>query len=306
MLGYEGIIKIGNTYCLGTGTSIPQAVVRLESAAGYGGQIKTPLNEMGIGAPHNYDWSIVEGSLDFEMTSDIFRDELYPWLKDRQSPKDLSFKTRSGNVQDYTLVVNSQAYWKSINISADGSGAVTGSMSVAMPEGLPSYVYGDKYITNVEGMGLLCPVADFPPQLNPSTSLNINPIPSWKTYIEENGTRKHKFLTWSVDFSQEAVRFFGCNDTASPAEPDPVAPSFLAMGPMTVIFTATFLPIEEFTIAAIPVIDPWEPLTEPLKIYLDVDVLELKRIEVNEFSDNVGTGNSMVPLNVEYTVYEIK
>lgn len=394
MLGYEGIIKLGDHYCLGTGAAIPQIVVRLDSSSGYGGQIKTPLGDMGVGAPHTYDWSKQEGSIDLELNLDLYTGEIYPWLIDRQNFKDLTFKPRIGSNQ-----FSSHAFWSSITLSASQASAVTSSISVMMP--FPySYGYGDKYITNKVGSGLFCldssielershgvkdlvsgqdyievtsagfgftpnavtaivvkpsggdniyatlragtlsdygfvidlssaipssgyklsylvarmdmlAAGDLPPPLNPGGT-NLTPIPFWNTHIKDNDITKN-FLNWDVSFTQEPVLFYGCNDSGSGTDPGPQAPLFLAMGPMTIGFTGTFIPVEEFTAASIPTIDPNAengnadaPLVGDLKIYLgDTQFLWLKNIEMNSFSDNVSNESTIAPLSVDYSVYEL-
>ena len=75
-LGYEGYVKLDDIYVLGTGTSVPRARVRLDSTSGYGGKIKTPVEEIGIGSPHNYDWLLWDGSVSFEVTKEIWTSTL--------------------------------------------------------------------------------------------------------------------------------------------------------------------------------------------------------------------------------------
>jgi len=304
-LGYEGVISVvigANTYyALGTGTSVPRARSRLESSSGYGGTIKNPAippNTMGIGEPHNYDWEIHDGSLNFEMSKDFLTNAIKPRLFDRQVAFEALFRSRKDNVQDYKT-----CYWNNINFSASEGAAVDGSMGFVALTREP-YVWGDKYIDNKQGMGLLCPLdVGMPPPLNPS-GLNKNPIPFWNTkvYVKPagGGSTLHNFTNWSLDFSQEIVKFFGCTRTSPGVDPGAQAPLYLAAGPMTVTFSGSL--IIDFDVAPTGFLG--DNLDE-LKIYIDTETITLKRLESTTESDDVQTGDSFVPLTVEYAAYEI-
>jgi len=87
-LGYEGYIKIGGNWCLGTGSAIPKNAILINSSGAYGGKIAS-ATEMGIGAPHIYDWPTWDGSLDFELTNDLVVD-LKSWILDvRDTTRDV-------------------------------------------------------------------------------------------------------------------------------------------------------------------------------------------------------------------------
>lgn len=286
-LGYEGVIKLGSTYALGTGTSVPSARIRLESSSGYGGNIKTPLSEMGVGLPHNYDWSQYDGSLNFDITPEIITNELKPWLKDRQSARTVEFSSRSGNVQKY---INS--FWNNINIDAGGENSpVTGSVGfIALSQ--DTYTWGNSYIGNKTGMNLFpCSGGTFPSPLNDSVNFNKHPVPFWNTTVSVGSN----FLQWTVDFSQDVVKFFGCFGGGS--ETTAVEPKYLAVGPMTITFTGTYMQTAGGgylgdSLAA-------------LNLTIGGVTIGLERLELTTEQDDVQTGDSLVPLSVEYVAYEI-
>ena len=287
-LGYEGHVKLGSTYVLGTGTSVPRNRNRIEASSAYGGRKDTPANEIGIGLPRAYDWEIWDGSVNFEVTQDIFTDELKPWPFDRQSAKEVFFAMRGAGEQQFT-----KSFFTSISLSASDGGLCDGSMSFVALE-RDSYVYGDKYIDNKEGEGLLCPSGTFPPPLNPSSDFNKNPIPFWNTRVVLEST-EYEFITWSLEISQEVVKFFACENSATVAEP-----KYLAVGPMTIGLTgsymADFLGTPQF---------PGDTLTSAT-IHIGNDAFKLTDLEATTESDDVQTGETLVPLNIDYTAYGIE
>lgn len=299
-LGYEGLIKLGAYYVLGTGSAVPRTRIRLESSSGYGGKIKTPEDEIGIGLPFNYDWSQVDGSINFEMTEDVFVNELKPWVFDRQTVKEINLVSRKENIQQYT-----QCLFNSISISASDGAAVDGSVGfVALKQ--DDYAWGKLYKDNRLGESndgtngnIICPPSNFPDPLNPAADKNKNPIPYWNTVIKVTATsteRVKNFTTWSLDFSQEVVKFFGCNNNSTVQEP-----LFMAVGPMTVIFSGSFM--DDFTATENGY------LGDHLK-QIEVDIasskIKLLRLEATSESDDVQTADTPVPLTVEYAAYEIK
>ncbi len=300
-LGYEGWVKIGDTYALGTGTAVSRAQVRLESASGYGGQIKTPKSEIGIGFPFNYDWETYDGTLNYEVTKALFRDELRPWMFDRQSAGDIEFSSRLSNDQAFSL-----AYWNNMSFSASEGGVVDGSLGFVGIE-RDSYGYGGTYINNKEGNSpddpgndtALCPDIGFPPQLN--ATANENPVPYWNTAIQISGSANNiEFISWSMDLSQEVVKFFGCFHQGG-VDPGAQEPRYVAVGPMTVVFSGAFM--AGFGSPA-PSGFLGDTLTE-LKVLISDEWLKLKRLELNSESDDVQSPESLVPLTVEYAAYEI-
>ena len=303
-LGYEGLIKLGAYYVLGTGSSVPRTRLRLESSSGYGGKIKTPETQIGIGQPFNYDWTQVDGSISFEMTRDVFEFELHPWLFDRQSVKEINLKSRKDNVQQYM-----NCLFNSISISASEGGVVDGSVGfVALKQDV--YTWGDLYKNNRRGMatdlGLICPPTNFPEPLNPSATPNRIPIPFWNTTVWIKATTtavKKNFVNWSLDFSQEVVKFFGCKDSTFPSLTDPLAkePLYMAVGPMTVTFSGSYM--DDFTGLANGYLG--NHLAQ-IEVDLAGKSIKLLRLEASTESDDVQTAEAFVPLTVEYAAYEIK
>jgi len=297
-LGYEGVIEIGTHFALGTGSSVPRARVRLESGSGYGGRIKIPVSEIGIGAPHNYDWSQHDGSLNFEVSQELLTTELKTWLFNRQLGKGIVLSSRKNNSQIYQ-----KCYWNSISLSASEGAAVDGSLGFVGLE-QDTYTWGDKYIANKKGAGLLCPLdAGMPPPLNKGWE-NKNPVPFWNTkvYVKPAGgsSTKYNFTTWSLDYSQEIVKFFGCTRTSVGVDPGAQEPLFIAAGPMSVIFTGSFILDFDTT----PTGYFGDNLDE-LIVHVGSETLTMKRLEVTSESDDVQSGESLVPLTVEYAAYEI-
>lgn len=297
-LGYEGYVQIGITVALGTGASVPRARNRIESGSGYGGRIiGPPDNEIGIGTPRAYDWTIYDGSIDMELNRLVYLNELYPWIFDRQNPRDILFTTRKDNDQNF----NQTAFWNSINMSASDGSAVTASVSfVALDRSI--YAYGVQgiqgFIANKVGWGVLCPLwTNAPTPLNAPVSgrANINPIPFWNTKVElPTGPTLIDFTNWTLDFSQDVVKFFGCTDSGSGTDPLAKEPLYLAVGPMTVTFSGSYM----FK-------DPLGDSLAQLNLTLDNQVLKLKKLENTSVADDLQTGDSMVPLTVDYTVYDI-
>ena len=299
-LGYEGLVKLGDYYVLGTGSAVPRTRIRLESSSGYGGKIKTPEDEIGIGAPFNYDWTQYDGSISFEMTKDVFENELKPWLFDRQTVKEINLISRKKNIQQFK-----KCLFNSISISASEGAAVDGSVGfVALQR--DNYDWGKLYKDNRLGESkdgtngnIICPPSNFPEPLNLFSKKNKIPIPYWNTIIKVTATSTEKvknFTTWSLDFSQEVVKFFGCNNNATVQEP-----LFMAVGPMTVTFSGSFM--DDFTAAQNGF------LGDHLK-QIEIDIasskIKLLRLEATSENDDVQTADSPVPLTVEYAAYEIK
>lgn len=299
-LGYEGVVQLGTHYALGTGTSVPRARVRLESTSGYGGQIKLPVNEMGIGAPFNYDWTQYDGTLNFEVSKDLLTSEIKTWLFERQTAKEVFFASRKDNVQDFK-----KAYWNNINLSAGENSAVEGTVGfVALDR--ETYVWGEYYIDNKEGMGLLCPLAPgMPPPLNPGSALNRNPIPFWNTKVfvtpAGGASTQYNFANWSLDFSQEIVKFFGCTDAASVSDPLAQTPLYIAAGPMTVTFGGSYM--EDFS----KVVPPGflGDILDQVIVHLNGEKITMNRLEATTENDDVQSGGNFTPLTVEYAAYEL-
>jgi len=298
-LGYEGFVKLGTHYVLGTGASAPRTRPRLDSSSGYGGRIKTPVAEIGIGTPHNYDYITYSGSVSFDVSRDVWKDELKAWLFDRQAPKEILFSSRDGNVQFFE-----KAYFTGISLSASEGNAVDGTVSFVAPA-RTTYTFGSDYVdptispaaraailTSVKfGQGLLCPLdSAMPPPLNTSPK-NRNPVPYWNTQIWMDGSKWY-FLTWSLDFSQDIPFFYGC-EHAGGADPGPQEPVELAAGPMTIKLTGDLMN------------DVIVDDVADANVYIADEDINLKRVELQNQSDDVQSGDSLVVQAVEYEAFEI-
>lgn len=302
-LGYEGLIRLGTHYVLGTGASVPRTRPRLESSSGYGGKIDTPDPQKGIGAPFNYDWSQTDGSLNFEVSRDVFELELFDWLftTGRQNPKIVELNSRKDNVQTYT-----NAFFNSISISTSEGGVVDGSVGFVALE-RNAYIWGDLYKNNKHGIssdgGLICPPVNFPEPLNNSAVANRVPIPFWNTTVDVTATTtpvRKNFVNWTLDISQEVVKFFGCNDFGSGTDPLAQTPLYLAVGPLTVVFSGAYM--DDFTGTQNGFLG--DHLAQ-IDLGLAGKKIFLKRLELSSESDDVQTGDATVPLMVEYAAYEI-
>ena len=295
-MGYEGLallkVDVLEDAALCTGASVPKSRVRLDSSAGYGGQIKAPVAEIAIGSPYNYDWTAYDGSMDVELTKDFYDRQIKPWIFDRQKAAVVTLQSREGNVQRFD-----KCYWNSISISASDGGAVTASIGfVAMER--DAYTIGGDYIGNKVGDEIFCssPSYNVPDPLNPSND-NVNPIPYWNTKIEINGSLV-EFVTWTIELSQEVVKFFGCEGNTNPVEP-----LYVAVGPMTArvsgdyIFTdtASFAILETLTS-----LDVFFGATEVTPSELNFEDLELEAA-----TDALQAPEALVPIAVEYAAYTI-
>jgi hypothetical protein len=297
-LGYEGWVKLGNTYVLGTGASAPRARVRLDSTSGYGGKINSPVTQIGIGAPHNYDWIMWDGSLNFDVSHGIWDDELHDWPFDRQSSKSVIFSSRKENVQSFDEV-----WFNSISLSASEDSPVDGSLGFTAIE-RSAYTFGETYISNKfgnlpdDGTGDQTPLctllSGFPPPLNgaPESQKQYNPVPYWFTRIEAEGS-PWEFLSWDLQIAQPVETFFGCNHSGG-ADPGVQEPLFLATGPMTVTLSGTIM--QDVLV---------DDLDDMLILIADRGIM-LKRLELQNQSDDVQSGESLVIQNVEYEAYEIE
>ena len=277
MLGYEGYIQIGGSTVLGTGSSVPRARPRIDSSSGYGGKING-VSDAGIGAPHNYDWEQHDGSLNFEVTTGVLT-TLKEWILDRQVGKSVYLISRLGNIQHYE-----EAFWNTISVSASDGSAVEGSVGFTAIV-RDSYAYGTAGVTGYTGNS--AGVAPVNP-LNPAAG-NVNPVPFWNTEVTLTGGTTD-FITWSLDLSQEVVKFFGCSGN----NPTVQEPKYLAVGPMTATFTGTY-------ILTAPPAD--SIATGTIDIGASVPWITMARMELQNISDDVQSGDTLVPLNVEYAIY---
>jgi hypothetical protein len=170
-----------------------------------------------------------------------------------------------------------------------------------------SYTWGDLYKNNRKGTssddGLICPPTDFPEPLN-AGQLNRVPIPFWNTSVWVKATTssvKKNFTNWTLDIGQEVVKFFGCNKIGSLTDPLAQEPLYMAVGPLTVVFSGSYM--DDFTGTENGFLG--DHLAEVM-IDLAGQSINLKRLELSSESDDVQTGDATVPLTVEYAAYEIE
>ena len=293
-LGYEGYVSLDSEYALGTGVAVPRVRPRLESASGYGGHIATPREEMGIGLPYNYDYDVYDGNLNFEASIKFYK-SVIDWLFDRQSAKAVEFVVRNSSSQAYD-----ECFFSNISISASPESALDGSIQFVALE-RNTYTFGDDDPRKGADDTKLCPVSTFPPQLNVSPK-NLNPVPGWNTLIKVKATAggseiDYDFLNWSLSFSQDVVKFFTCEHNTTAQEP-----KYLAVGPMTVVFSGSYMYGGGFLgdhleSILVRVGDP------AVGEYSD---LSLKRCECSTEQDDMQGLDALTPLEVEYAVYEIE
>lgn len=291
-MGYEGLVRLNvdgvtEDAVLSTGASIPKTRVRLDSSAGYGGEIKTAVAEMGIGLPRDYDFDEYNGSINFELTEEFYDNQINEWIFDRQKAAVVNLKSREGNVQTF-----SNCYWNNISLTTGAGAVVTGSIGVVAIE-RNSYTIGGDYIDNKEGDDIFCssPSFNVPDPLNPSGG-NMTPIPFWNTSIVIDGSQVD-FTTWTVDLSQEVVKFFSCEVNSSPVEP-----RFVAVGPMTVMFSGEYMFVDTATFL---VPDTLSTLT----VNLAGTELKLATLEGQTSNDDVQAPDAMTPIAVEYAAFKL-
>ena len=105
----------------------------------------------------------------------------------------------------------------------------------------------------------------------------------------------YDFLSWTLDFSQDVVKFFACNHTAGPQ-----MPAYMGVGPMTVTLSGAWMWI-----------DVVKPATYPAdsiatsKIDIADTSITLKKLELQSSSDDVQSPDSTTPVQIEYAVYEL-
>ncbi len=294
-LGYEGYVSLTvdtiEDVAMCTGGGFPENRQRLESSSGYGGKINnTPSTSKnaGIALPRTYDWSLLDGNFSLEMHKDFLTNQLKPWLFDRQtSATECYIKTRKDNAQIFDRV-----YWNNIGFSASEGGLLEASLGMVAID-RDSYTIGGDYIGNKQGSPALCSTPPPYPAdpLNPGAT-NINPIPYWNTKVLINGNLV-TFTSWSLDFSQEVVKFFACEHNANPVEP-----KYLAVGPMTISFSGDYM-----FVAAATFLSP-DTLTS-LYVYMGGEVLKLEDLDLQTDSDLITGADSIVPVVIEYAAYSL-
>lgn len=287
-MGYEGLARLSvdgtnEDMALATGGAVPRVRPRLESSSGYGGQIKTPVDEIGIGTPETYDWTVYDGSIDLELTEDFYDRQIETWIFDRQKGAVVNLKSRNGNVQTFN-----KCYWNNISIAASDGAAVTASLSfVAMQR--DSYTIGGDYIGNKRGSDVFCD----PPAYN----VSLVPIPYWNTVVSIDGV-SYEFVTWTVDLSQEVVKFFSCENN-----PNPVEPRFVAVGPMTAKFSGDYM------FLGTAALDPIPSYLTSLHVTLGKTgtpkILKFEDLELETDTDALQSLDSLTPIALEYAAYTL-
>jgi hypothetical protein len=294
-LGYEGRarLKVGSIedVILCTSSSHPIAQQRLDSSCAYGGQIKTPVAETGIGYPHAYDFVLHDGSIEFELHKDFLDNQFKPWLLDRQKGAEIYVSTRRSAIQTYA-----NSYWNSLSLSAAQGSYISGSIGFSAETGVVGSD-GQGYSTNKTPAVGICdtsPPYVFSPPLNISTEFNQNPIPYWKTT-----TTMHNvlipFITWNLNFSQDVVRFYTCESNSSP-----IAPKFIAVGPMTADFQADFAILDDAS--DFSVVDSNVPT-------LDIDIggttLGFQDLVTESREDLIAGQAELSTISVAYSIYKL-
>jgi len=291
-LGYEGYASLKvdtlTNIALCTGASVPKGRVSLESSSGYGGEIVGPTG-MGIGLPEEYDWDIYDGSIDVDLSEDFYTNQIKEWIFNRQKAGVVTISTRNASLQSFL-----KCYWNSISISSSEASSVTASVGFVALE-RNSYAIGGDYIGNKEGQ-LTDNCAAWGGStgtnaLNPGGS-NINPIPYWNTFVEIDAIEV-PFLNWTVDLSQEVVKFFSCEHNVNPVEP-----RFVAVGPMTVTFTGDYMFVDTGTF-----LSP-DTLTS-LYVNIGGDELKMENLQLRNENDAVQSQDALVPISVEYAAFEL-
>lgn len=290
-LGYEGYVTLKvdaiEDVALGTGGGVPKGRQRLESSSGYGGNIKTPVSEIGIGLPRNYDWAVYDGSMDLDVHEDFLTNQIKAWIFDRQSAAQVRFQTREGNVQQFN-----SCYWNSINLSAGEGGMLTSSIGfVSMQR--DNYTRGGGYIGNKTGSNTPCDPGSliFPEPLNADAN-NIVPIPYWNTFVEIDGTLI-EMTNWTLDFSQEVVKFFGCENNSTVQEP-----KYVAVGPLSVVFTGDYMFVDVATFSS-------PDTLASLYVTMGNEQIKLEELELTTDTDNLQGGDAIVPVSLEYAAYTL-
>jgi len=287
-LGYEGWAKIElnpgtEDLMLCTGASIPLTRIRLESSSGYGGEIKTPVDEIGINTPNNYDWEQRDGTIQFDVHEDLVANQLRPWLFDRQKSAAITLQTRKGGQQ------SCDGYWNSINLTSSAGGIVTGSLGfVALTV---SGSTGGDYIGNKTGDELLCN----PGALNipePLWSANKAPVPFWNTRAKLGGSFR-ELTTWTLDIAQEVVKFFVCE-----GNPNPQEPKWIAVGPMRIDFSGSYIFVNS---------DTWGVPYSLASFELHVASVPFKfaNLELTTSTDAVQAPSELTPIEFSYAAYEL-
>jgi len=292
-MGYEGMARLQmdviESLALCTGASVPRVRPKMESSAAYGGQIRLPVGEIGIGAPETYDLETYDGSMEVELTEDFFSNQLKPWIFNRQKAGNVFIQTRADGAQSF-----STCYWNSINIAASDSSAVSAGLGfVALKR--DAYNFGGGYIANKnQDPSVFCGTVPYnvPSPLNSGNS-QLSPIPYWNTSVDIAGVDV-EFITWTLDISQDVVKFFSCENNANPVEP-----RFVGVGPMTITFSGDFMFLDSPPNFLIP------DYLSALTLTIGNTTLKLEDLELQTDTDAIQSPESLVPIALEYSAYTL-
>lgn len=285
-LGYEGFVEIDSTSLLCTSFSASINRTKMESAAGYGGELSTPESSIGIGSPHTYDWESIEGSIDFEFYKDVAGGpspivSLYKsLLGSRQTSFQVASYTRKGGRQIFE-----ECYWNSLSINYAEGSLVSGSVSFLAID-RETYTIGGDYIDNKYGI----------PWAKWSLDTLIQSIPFWKITIKDQN-----YLTWSLSLSQSVEKFFGCTNTTG-SYTEAQEPLLVGIGPMTGQF--------QFEIFPDDTINPVSAISDEINSLTIViegeDLIRLTDLELVESSDPIESEEALSKLSLTYDIYGIR
>jgi len=286
-LGYEGYVEVDDNVCLCNSASVPNQEMPIESAAGYGGQIKTPVDEIGVRSSRVYDWPTLDGSVEVDLNVDFWTGVIGPWILDRQTAKKVEVYPRYTSSQVYQ-----NCFWSSISLAAAEGGSTTCSLAFAALD-VGTFEIGDCYLNNVLGQ-----VDGFKTALDTGgiiEALNCSsdtvPIPYWRTTVDADGVLDG-IISWSLEFSQEVVKFFLCEANSTVQEP-----GYLAVGPMTVSFNYDRVPLQ----GAFSIPDT----VASLVVSLAGSTMECADLRIDSKEDAIRDGGSIVPATATYAVFEL-
>jgi len=286
-LGYEGIAYVDNDIFLCSGANVPRTRNRLESSSGYGGNLSSPVAEIAIGNPHNYDWSTYDGSVNFELNKKFFDNIVKNWIFNRQKTKQIELKPRSDSYQKFTY-----CYWNSINLSASEGSAVTGSIGFSAID-RDDFDIEDDYENNKRGF-ITCNDLSASGDI-PSLSPNLNPIPFWYTRVEAASLIKSgvEVLSWNLTASQSVEKFFEClgNTYAQ-------APSKIGVGPMAINLQMDIM-ILNTNITSLPA------TLNNVTLHIGTSNIQFDDLEIDSDDDGLQVGATPVSLNVSYSAYKL-
>jgi hypothetical protein len=318
-LGYEGWVTVKSdtpaptktVYTLATATSGIYASNRLESQSGYGGwreatESGSNQDRVGFATPRTYDYPLFDGSFNFELNlplRDFIKENL---LEYRQTLWTARYSTRGGDGADGTILEFDHNYWTNINLAASDGTFVTGTTSWVglnyteeRDETASSTFCANQFNAPTNSNNFqwqdtnpLNPCSSDPSADPPG---NTNPIGFFDSAPEVEGVSMDDCLEWSMDFNQDVVKFFKCENTSSGKDPlsDANPPAFVACGPITYTFNFT----EMVGLSAGTQLRD-DTLTSGGAVGIVIDDLE-----IITRSDNISGLESLVPIVYSYYGY---